>query len=177
MSAATVIKKNVYYKGRVEYRKDWLTDDKAVKKAVVVKKIKQVFDTEVYQGPRHHDTTPRNRHLNIILAEIGTGGFTTPTGVYETVWCSIMMHAYKKGDLEEAVFESHKTSAGQPIHIHFNIAENVKGWMVEVEDAATITRLQDRMKNASTEGCDTGRVFLQTIGYDEQNRDPTVQQM
>ena len=166
-------KKNVvYYGGKVGYRKDWLVDDNA-KKVMLLKTIKHVFDTIVYQGPRCNDTTPRNRHLYIILAEGETLGFAT-TG--EKVWCSIMMHAYKKGDLEEAVFESYKTSSGQPIHIDLNMAEQtgsesqhiMEGWIVEVEDAAKITRMKDLMKSASTEACDVDLTFLKTIGYEEQ---------
>ena len=83
-----------------------------------------------------------------------------------------MMHAYKKGDLEEAVFESHKTSSGQPIYIHFNMAEIVEGWIVELEDAAKITKMKDLMKKASTEACDVDLTFLQTIGYEEQSTEP-----
>ena len=180
MPVAPASQKNSgYYLGKVEYSRKWLLDqlveDNDDKKTMLLITIKQVFDAQVYKGPRCNDTActtkgkcPRNRHLNIVLAE-GVFGTTGEKG-----WCSVMIHAYKKGDLEEAVFETHKTPSGKPVIIDFNIwgqngsEKMVKGWFAEVEDAAMMTEMKDLMKKALTDACDADVISLQTEGYEEQ---------
>ena len=147
--------------------------------------IKQVFDAQVYSGPRCNNTActtkgkcALNRHLNIILVE--RASMTTE----EKGWRSIMIHAYKKGDdLEEAVFETQKAPSGNPIKIEFNalgvlkeaegqrgpqMQNMVKGGFAELEDAEQIAEMKDLMKKALTDECQADVMALQTEGYEEQ---------
>ena len=146
--------------------------------------IKQVFDAQVYIGPRCNETActtkgkcALNRHLNIILVE--RSSMTTE----EKGWRSIMIHAYKTGDdLEEAVFETHKAPSGNPIKIEFSalgvlkepvgqsgpqMQNMVKGGFAELEDAEQIAEMKDLMKKALTDECQADVMALQTEGYEE----------
>ena len=94
-----------------------------------------------------------------------------------------MIHAYKTGDLEEAVFETHKAPSGNPIKIEFSalgvltgpVGQNrpqmqnlVKGGFAELEDAEQIAEMKDLMKKALTDECQADVMALQTEGYEEQ---------
>ena len=153
------------------------------KKMILLGMIQQVFDSQVYKGPRCNETActtkgkcPSNRQLNIILVE--RSSMTTE----EKGWCSIMIHAYKTGDLEEAVFETHKALSGNPIKIEFNavgvlkeaegqsgpqMQSMVKGGFAELEDAEQIAEMKDLMKKALTDECQADVMALQTEGYEE----------
>ena len=188
MPVALVSQKNtVYYLGEIEFLKKWLldeafdNDDK--KKMTVLGMIKQVFDSQVYIGPRCNETActtkgkcALNRHMSIILVE--RSSMTTE----EKGWYSIMIHAYKKGDLEEAVFETRKALSGNPIKVEFNalgvlkeptgqsgpqMQNMVKGGLTELEDAEQIAEMKDLMKKALTDECQADVMALQTEGYEE----------
>ncbi len=185
---ATPQKNTVYYLGEVEYSKKWLLDqvleENDDKKMILLSMIKQVFDSQVYKGPRCNDTAcatkgkcPSNRHLNIILVE--RSSMTTE----EKGWRSVMIHAYKTGDLKEAVFETHKAPSGNPIKIEFNalgvlkesegqtgpqLQNMMKGGFAELEDAEMITDMKEIMKKALTDECQADVIALQTEGYEEQ---------
>lgn len=189
MPVAVASKKNtVYYLGEIEYVKKWLVDEALEdnhdkKSMILLGMIKQFFDAQVYIGPRCEKTActtkgkcALNRHLNIVLVERST--MTTE----EKGWRSIMIHAYKKGDLEEAVFETRKASSGNPIKLEFNamgvlkesqgqsppqIQHMVKGGFAELEDAAQIAEMKDLMKKALTDECQADVIALQTEGYEE----------
>ena len=94
-----------------------------------------------------------------------------------------MIHAYKTGDLEEAVFETHKAPSGNPIKIEFNalgvlkesegqtgpqVQNMMKGGFAELEDAEMITEMKELMKKALTDECQADVIALQTEGYEEQ---------
>ena len=190
MPVAVASQKNtVYYLGEIEYLKKWLLDQELEdnddkKKMILLGMIKQVFDSQVYIGPRCNETActtkgkcALNRQLSIILVE--RSSMTTE----EKGWRSIMIHAYKKGDLEEAVFETHKALSGNPIKIEFNavgvlkesegqsgpqMQSMVKGGFAELEDAEQIAEMKDLMKKALTDECQADVMALQTEGYEEQ---------
>ena len=190
MPVALASQKNtVYYLGEIEYLKKWLVDqvledNDDAKRMILLGMIKQVFDQQVYIGPRCNEATcttkgkcALNRHLNIILIE--RSSLTTE----EKGWRSIMIHAYKKGDLEEAVFETRKAPSGNPIKIEFNavgvlkepagqsgpqMQNMVKGGLTELEDAEQIAEMKDLMKKALTDECQADVMALQTEGYEEQ---------
>ena len=190
MPVAIASQKNiVYYLGEIEYLKKWLLDqavedNEDKKKMIVLGMIKQVFDSQVYNGPRCNDTACStkgkcavHRHLNIVLVE--RASMTTA----EKGWYSIMIHAYKKGDLEEAVFETRKALSGNPIKIEFNavgvlkeaegqtgpLMQNmVKGGFAELEDAEDIAEMRCLMKKALTDECQADVMAIQTEGYEEQ---------
>ena len=185
---AALQKNSVYYLGEVEYSKKWLFDqvveDDDDKKMILLSMVKQVFDSQVYKGPRCNDTAcatkgkcPSNRHLSIILVE--RSSMTTE----EKGWRSVMIHAYKTGDLEEAVFETHKAPSGNPIKIEFKalgvlkesegqtgpqLQNMMKGGFAELEDAEMITEMKELMKKALTDECQADVIALQTEGYEEQ---------
>ena len=189
LAAATIQKNSVYYLGEIEYSKKWLLDQVLEdnddnKKMILVSMVKQVFDSQVYKGPRCNHTDcategkcPSNRHLSIIMVE------RSSMATEEIGWRSIMIHAYKTGDLEEAVFDTLKAPSGNPIKIEFNAlgvlkeSENqsepqmqnmVKGGFAELEDAEQIAEMKDLMKKALTDECQADVMVLQTEGYEEQ---------
>ena len=178
---------NVYYQGEIEYSKKWVLDhiieDNDDKKMILLSLVKQVFDSQVYKGPRCNDADcatkgkcPRNRKLNIIMVK------QTGMETEETAFRSIMIHAYKTGDdLEEAVFEKHIASSGNPIKIEFNalgamtedqsapqMQNMVKGGFAEVELAENITEMKEIMKKALVDDCQADVIALQSEGYEEQ---------
>ena len=178
--------KNVYYLGEVECCKKWVLDhmaeDNDDKKMILLSLVKQVFDSQVYKGPRCNaddcatkGKCPRNRALNIILVK------RTAKETEETVFRSIMIHAYKTGDdLEEAVFEKHIARSGNPFKIEFNalgvaggqsstqLQNMVKGEFAEVEDAEQISEMKEIMKKALEDDCPAEVMALQSEGYEEQ---------
>ena len=180
-------KNTVYYLGEVEYLKKWLLDqelgdDDDDKKMRVLAMIKQVFDSQVYKGPRCDNSAcvtkgkcPCNRQLNIVLVE--RASMTTE----EKGWRSIMIHAYKTGDLEEAVFDKLIGPTGNPIKIELNawgvvkgsgdqsVPQNMlKGYFAEVEAAEQITTMKDIMKKALEANCQADVMALQSEDYEEQ---------
>ena len=186
MPVKAAIQKNVYYLGEIEYSKKWVLDhimeDNDDKKMILLSMVKQVFDSQVYKGPRCNDTDcatkgkcPRNRALNIILVK------RTAMETEETAFRSIMIHAYKTGDdLEEAVFEKHIAPSGNPFKIEFNalgviggqsstqMQNMVKGGFAEVELAEDITEMKEIMKKALEDDCQADVMALQSEGYEEQ---------
>ena len=176
MSAATVIKKNVYYMGEMTYDKKWLSaqvisKNEDMKKMVLLSIVKQVFDSKVYKGPRCGETgcvtkgkCPANRKLFIILGE------KSVTSMGGKGYCVIMIHAYKTGDeLKEDVFNPLKSLAGNPIKIEFSSEEeDVEGGFAEVEDVNQIAEMKELMKQALTDESKAEVMALQSDGYEEQ---------
>ena len=189
MPISAAIQKNVYYLGEIEYKKKWLLDhiieDNDDKKMILLSLVKQVFDSQVYKGPRCNYTDcatkgkcPCNRKLSIIMVE------RSSMATEEKGFRSIMIHAYKTGDdLEEAVFEKHIAPSGNPIKIEFNALgvmkgsedqsvpqmENmVEGGFAEVEHAENITEMKEIMKKALADECQADVIALQSEGYEEQ---------
>ena len=192
MAVSVPIQKNVYYLGEMEYNKKWVLDTakenniqgKDVEKMMLLSLVKQAFDSQIYIGPRcnSEDTAcvtkgkcPVNKKLSIIL--MGRSDMETE----EKGWRSIIIHAYKTGDLEEAVFDKHIAASGNPIKIKFNLEavvkgsedqsaqqDMLKGEFIEVEDAAMITDMKDLMKTALTDACKADVMALQSEDYEEQ---------
>ena len=189
MPGLTPIQTNVYYLGMIVYSKKWLLEqvieDSDDKRMILLSIIKQVFDSQVYKGPRCDATDcatkgkcPRNRKLSIMLLERAS------MATAEKEFASIMLHAYKTGDdLEEAVFTKHIAPSGNPIKIEFSavgvlkesgdqsgvqMQNMLKGEFSELEDAVMIAEMKDLMKKAVTDECQANVIVLRTEGYEEQ---------
>ena len=190
MAVSTQIQKNVYYLGEMEYSKKWLLDtvieadlqDKDAEKLILLSSVKKAFDSQVYIGPRCNDTgcvtkgkCPVNRRLSIIM--LGKSSMETN----EKGWRSILIHAYKTGELEEAVFDELIGPTGDPIKIELNawgvvkgsgdqsVPQNMlKGYFAEVEAAEQITTMKDIMKKALEADCQADVMALQSEDYEEQ---------
>ena len=189
MAVSVPIQKNVYYMGEMEYDKKWLSDkvieadiqDNDAEKLILLASVKQAFDSQVYIGPRCNDTgcvtkgkCPVNRRLSIIM--LGKSNMETE----EKGWRSIMIHAYKTGDLEEAVFDKLIGPTGNPIKIELNawgvvkgsgdqsVPQNMlKGYFAEVEHADQIEGVKDIMKQARAPDCKADVMALQSDDYQE----------
>ena len=173
--------------GEMEYSKKWVSD-KLIEanlqdndtEMILLMFVKQAFDSQIYIGPRCNDTEgcftegkcPLNRKLSIII--LGKSSMETE----EKGWRSIMIHAYKTGDVEEAVFDKH---IDNPIKIELNawgvvkgsgdqsVPQNMlKGYFAEVENVEQITTMKEIMKKALAADCQADVMALQTEGYEEQ---------
>ena len=190
MAVSVPIQKNFYYMGEIEYDKKWLSNavieadiqDDDAEKMMLLSAVKQAFDSQVYIGPRCDDTgcvtkgkCPVNRRFIIIL--LGRKNMERE----EKGWYSIMIHAYKTGDLEEAVFDKLIGPTGNPMKIELNAGGVVKGsrdqsvphnmlegFFAEMEDAQQLEGLKDIMKQARAPGCKADVIVLQSEDYQEE---------
>ena len=189
MAVSVPIQKNVYYLGEMDYSKKWVLDkvieadiqDNDAEKLILLASVKQAFDSQVYIGSRCNDTgcvtkgkCPVNRRLSIIM--LGKSNMETE----EKGWRSIMIHAYKTGDLEEAVFDKLIEPTGSPIKIELNVwgvvkgsgdqsvpQNMLKGYFAEVEHADQIEGVKDIMKQARAPDCKADVMALQSEDYQE----------
>ena len=186
MPVAIASKNNVYYLGHVEYNKKLLLDQVIPNENehMLLSIMKQVFDTKVYKGPRCGATgcvttgkCPLNRKFRITMVR---------RAVMETEekgWRSVMIHAYKTGEVEEAVFESYIAPSGNPIKIEFsavgvlkaeedqivtppNMQKMLEGDIAEVEENDDISKMRVLMEKAMQPGCTVDVITMQSEGYE-----------
>ena len=186
MPVAIAMKNNVYYLGHVEYNKKWLLDqvipDENEKKHVLLKIVQQVLDSKVYKGPRCGETgcvtkgkCPLNRKFRITMVR------RTALETEEKGWRSVMIHAYKTGEVEEAVFESHIAPSGNPMKMEFsamgvlkeenqivpNMQKMVEGEIAEVEENYDISQMRVIMEKAVLPDCPADVITMQSEGYEQ----------
>ena len=187
MPVAIAMKNNVYYLGHVKYNKKWLLDqvisNEDEKKQVLLSIVKQVFDSKVYKGPRCGETgcvtkgkCPLNRKFRITMVR------RTAMETEEKGWRSVMIHAYKTGEVEETVFESYIAASGNPLKMEFsavgvlkpeenqsvpNMEKMVEGEIAEIEENDDISQMRAIMEKAVRPDCTADVITMHSEGYEQ----------